>query len=1023
MKDAVVLLAGIARPIPGVGTYVTPVFVRPDGSTVVQNVDSQGRVARFDPIELGEEFQQLNAPHFVCERDPALYGFEIDDGYIAFGPAADLAERLTDTGSLGLATSQYVQRSVAKAADQFAELATLSKHPGPRYSFVAHTRSASPKFDSAWEVCFFLCILDVCETALADGILEKDSKSPVLRHYRLGNALRALGEYRYNRQWAQHIRDAIDACEAALLGDSDGTLGANRMVGRERLGKSFGRLCSYLQNLTISQPFDSLILTCKVDPAKAIAAARGLITVAELRRRMRWDLVGFAEDLKGSAERESPSKNEERRKYLKQLAALLDVKVLPLLIRYLQGAGLIAIDYRLPGTGARLDVVLLGAHRGTPVAMIIEFKNSTSGEVRPGSVEGLMERCGRQYLHPSDEIRGYAEFTRRFHSAVRQFGARVYGCVLMDSREAVSQHVAAPNDALVREYPVFNIADDNMRRLFEQFLASRLTEPHREFAEAFVEGAYEQGRSVIRQIAEQIRDSTSAPFKLVGNQRRAFALCKTVAEELVQSWETGPPRSQVVVIVGPPGSGKSAIAARLWAELSLLPQIPAEGGPKFVTTNSSQHSNWSAIFDGVHSGGQSAVRTVNSFYPIGFGQYQGRRDNRRTWREELQFLRDSNVQFRDGAKDKATLVSIVDEAHALVNPERRYGSGHFGFPSRLGPQAYHVMRSSLLTVFLLDPQQSFRLRENTTIEDLQAWAFELGAQFNMVHLEGTQFRCAGSTEYVGWVETLLSDQPAERKAMRSLGWHASAASEIGDSHPNVVLETSSSTSRCKQRRIGARGFDFQVFDDPFTLEEVLRQKIKEGHTARLLSSSSRPWKTLGKPCPHGLPSERHDFCEPIIVHGKTRLWHRPWNSVPEGRDYTAFVQGTPHSAIAQDMLAEVGCAYTVRGFDFDYVGLLWLEDLVWRENRWRVDLDHTHNPGLAKLICEAKREQKNPSACGTDSAMTQLIQKVEQEYRILLSRALKGLFVWVKDEETREHVLESLAIRRVQRLPRIRAAV
>ena len=26
--------------------------------------------------------------------------------------------------------------------------------------------------------------------------------------------------------------------------------------------------------------------------------------------------------------------------------------------------------------------------------------------------------------------------------------------------------------------------------------------------------------------------------------------------------------------------------------------------------------------------------------------------------------------------------------------------------------------------------------------------------------------------------------------------------------------------------------------------------------------------------------------------------------------------------------------YYLRGFDFDFIGLLWLKDLVWRDNHW-----------------------------------------------------------------------------------------
>ena len=37
--------------------------------------------------------------------------------------------------------------------------------------------------------------------------------------------------------------------------------------------------------------------------------------------------------------------------------------------------------------------------------------------------------------------------------------------------------------------------------------------------------------------------------------------------------------------------------------------------------------------------------------------------------------------------------------------------------------------------------------------------------------------------------------------------------------------------------------------------------------------------------------------------------------------------------VGVDPLCEVGCPYVVRGFDYDYVGVLWLSDLVWR-GRW-----------------------------------------------------------------------------------------
>jgi hypothetical protein len=110
----------------------------------------------------------------------------------------------------------------------------------------------------------------------------------------------------------------------------------------------------------------------------------------------------------------------------------------------------------------------------------------------------------------------------------------------------------------------------------------------------------------------------------------------------------------------------------------------------------------------------------------------------------MRMLRSLAPDFRSGSKDDEFLVSIVDEAHALINPEYVEGVGQFGFATAFGPQAYHIMRSSVISVFLMDVRQGFRDQENTTIPDLKRWAGELGVEvFEEVNLAGNQFRCAG----------------------------------------------------------------------------------------------------------------------------------------------------------------------------------------------------------------------------------------------------------------------------------------
>lgn len=141
-----------------------------------------------------------------------------------------------------------------------------------------------------------------------------------------------------------------------------------------------------------------------------------------------------------------------------------------------------------------------------------------------------------------------------------------------------------------------------------------------------------------------------------------------------------------------------------------------------------------------------------------------------------------------------------------------------------------------------------------------------------------------------------------------------------------------------------------------------------------------------------------------LSNGDRRVWVRPWNFVPGG-DYTGFVAGREGLPIHEDPLCEVGCTYAVRGFDFDYLGLVWLDDLFWRDGRWVVPLKNVHESGIGQLVRQARHEGAFAPA---GPKGVNVLEKVRQAYRILLTRAILGMFVWIPDSETRQHVVASL---------------
>jgi len=297
----------------------------------------------------------------------------------------------------------------------------------------------------------------------------------------------------------------------------------------------------------------------------------------------------------------------------------------------------------------------------------------------------------------------------------------------------------------------------------------------------------------------------------------------------------------------------------------------------------------------------------------------------------------------------------------------------------------------------MDPDQGFRQRENTTVDDIESWAKELGASFDQVDLSGAQFRCSGSKEYADWIEIIRSNTHPQIAGRHAARWHrrkdnssiSVGASSIAEAPPPSYVER--------------KGMEFQIVNTPAALEATLRMNLRRGFNARLLSSYNREWKTEDAPDPHHLPSELQDFEIPYLENGINKVWSRPWNFVPANTgDYTLFVQATSDSAMASDPLCEVGCPYAVRGFDFDFVGILWGQDLVWRKDRWIAQPEHVFESGI-KAITRLARLERNPNG----PHQIELLKRVWQSYRILLTRALRGIAIYVEDDETRDYLAKA----------------
>lgn len=724
-----------------------------------------------------------------------------------------------------------------------------------------------------------------------------------------------------------------------------------------------------------------------------------LLTIADLNECIAGDLDALIAELEESTGHRGAA---ERAAWRASLPAISEALVEPALaqmhVHFERRAYHAALEYKLPGTSSRCDLVLLGQRRSKGAAVIIELKDWATNGDRAGLIEGEVVHRGEWTLHPSDQVRGYVQYCQAFHSAVVGNRADVSGCVVMTRARDLRAYRERPNDSLATLHPLFSLSRSDLLEGLTPFLLNKLEAPDAEFATRFAAGTYRQDRRLMAQVGSALSKDPRGHFELLDNQRHAFNLCMAHVRAAVDVADSS---KHVIIVDGPPGSGKSAVAAKVLAQL-LTDETVRDGNIALVTTSQSQSSTWRSIIDRATArrDGSGVARKATSFTPIDIAQLSTLRKgvgnpalfkDGKSWRAHMSELRALKVPFRAGAEDDACLLTLIDEAHALINTEAEHGVGQYGFVTGLGPQAWHLIRCSRVCVFLLDEAQGFRLRENTRIVDIERWAKELGAQVERVSLRGAQFRCAGSVEYVDWIEGLLDGQEHLLLADRATTWRERESS-------GTPRAAEPSMNKHRQR------LSFEVFDNPFTLEEELR--LKGTNSIRLLSTYSRPWNTREVTRPHGLPPERLDFNESIAVgNGSIRSWSRPWNVVPAD-DYALWVLGdVPSSEMHSDPLSEVGCPYVVRGFEYDYVGILWLDDLLWRNDRWVVALDNVHESGIER---EVKRARKEGPIAPVGVHGTNVLERVKQAYRILFSRALKGVLLWAADKETRAHLRQCL---------------
>ncbi len=389
------------------------------------------------------------------------------------------------------------------------------------------------------------------------------------------------------------------------------------------------------------------------------------------------------------------------------------------------------MEYQLPLTSKRADVVLAGQHpkTGGPSYVVIELKQWSAAALFEDN-DGLIriEQYGnRPVTHPALQVRDYCDYMLGFTTVLADDPASVAGAAYLHNAtdHGVADLFRLPGDLHG------SIFTGQRRTEFQEFLKSRLAPgvSGAGYADRLLSSRIAPSRQLLAVAAEEVQQREM--FVLLDEQRDAYQFVLHAVERARRS-----NRKTAVIVSGGPGSGKSVIA------LSLLGELSRQGRTVLHATGSRSFTHTLRKV-----AGKRAPKVQKLFQY--FNSFMASEPN------ELDAL-------------------ILDEAHRIreTSVSRWTRAEH-----RTGrPQVDELLAAARVPVFLLDEFQVVRPGEQGTVDEIEKYAGAAGIEVEKIDLDA-QFRCGGSEAFVTWTKRLL-------------GLEAGGPTEwIGDPHFDVTVAT------------------------------------------------------------------------------------------------------------------------------------------------------------------------------------------------------------------------------------------
>ncbi|GGC84914.1 hypothetical protein GCM10011512_09710 [Tersicoccus solisilvae] len=163
-----------------------------------------------------------------------------------------------------------------------------------------------------------------------------------------------------------------------------------------------------------------------------------------------------------------------------------------------------------------------------------------------------------------------------------------------------------------------------------------------------------------------------------------------------------------------------------------------------------------------------------------------------------------------------------------------------------------------------------------------------------------------------------------------------------------------------------KNYEFILFDDFKRMKDHIERKNKQFGLSRLVAGYAWPWS-----------SKKNRELFDIEIEGSRLRWNstdKDWINSPNSKN-------------------EVGSIHTVQGYDLNYAGVIIGPELKFDKNLQRIVFDRSN-------YFDKKGKENNPRL-GINYTDADLLQYVKNIYAVLMTRGMRGTFVYVCDPELR----------------------